>query len=332
MRSRYYLFYLASVVAATQSVAQSPSDVSPESAYQRGAGAYFAGRADEAIKRLTAAIQYAPDDPRGYYMRGLTHLAIGEIQKAQADLTQGARIEARMGSSSPLVDQSLASVQGAPRMMLERIRRAARESAQIQERRTMALARKQAREERERRVLRTDYQLPIEALASRLTVDQARGVAIKDRTATANLLAVAQPSTGAPAPANPPAADNPFADDPPAQAETFATSTESSSNTAGDVPAAARGSIKASKLFGIFSRHASDAVDGVGRSISGVAGQAMGGGGPAPFAGASGPNEANPFADGAFEQNGFNEGNFEPTDVQGDAFMDDGQNPFDFAE
>lgn len=347
MRLLKFVVCLALLGCITPATAQTPAEMAPGSAYPRGAGAYFAGRFDQAAKYLTTAIQDAPDDPRGYYLRGLSYLATGDTLKAQADLNAGAQLEARMGSSWPLVDRSLASVQGSPRRTLERIRRAARESAEIQEMRSLAMARKKVREERENHVLRTDYRLPMEALASRLTIDQARRVAVTDRSATANQLAGGDATNAeTAAAANPEVAQpsNPFADDAYDESKTYTATTAPGGDftTSSEVPAGARGSVKAGSLFGIFSRMGNRAVGNVGAKASDLAGQAMG------AAGGSSPFDQGAADPGDFQQGGFDEGDFGERDANSGDFeanpfggmdaeegapaMQEGDNPFQFGE
>ncbi|MGI9456762.1 MAG: hypothetical protein ACR2NU_09380, partial [Aeoliella sp.] len=169
---------LISVAPARSQVVESLNE-SPDRAFARGASAYFAGRADEADVQLSQAIEFAPSDPRGYYLRGLNRLQQRDLAKARIDLMEGARLEAQMGGASGALDRALASVQGPSRAMLERIRREARRNAVVSQRTAQAAARIHARREREQRVLRTTVQLPIEALASQLTTDQAQRVALK---------------------------------------------------------------------------------------------------------------------------------------------------------
>ncbi|WP_425396114.1 hypothetical protein [Aeoliella sp.] len=233
-------------------------DISNLSEYQQGAGAYFAGRTDQAEEHLSAALESDPNDIRAYYLRGLNRLNTGDLRGAQADLAKGAELEAQRGSASPLVDQSLSSVQGSARVTLERIRREARRSAELEQRRATTEARKQHREQQEKRVLRTDYQLPIEALASRLTVEQARQVATKlgpeDQGSVATAVATNQQpmvDENDPFVDDTPAVDaNPFgAVDPEPAPAVVATASEEQ----GDVPAAARGTVDAGRLFGVVT-------------------------------------------------------------------------------
>lgn len=366
VRMMLMLACVAVAAVAPQAVVDA-QEITPDAAYQRGAGAYFAGRTDKAQEYLTTAIEYAPHDPRAYYLRGLNYLAAGDTQKAGVDLAEGARLEAQRGTSSPLVDRSLAAVQGPARVTLERIRRAARESAEVEERQILARARQEARQQREQRVLRTDFQLPMEALASRLTVEQALRVASKDRTGDS---VAAMEGDAAMAQRSPAAAvddDNPFADDAEdgSEVSTAAVQTEMAGASGNDaqVPEAARGSMKASSLFGIFGKAGRRALGGVGAAAEELAGEAMGAaGGPNPFD-ESGVEQGGfdqggfdqggfeqesfdggQFGEGGFEQGAFDEGGFDeqgmqqdtaepPADGEESPFMDDEQeNPFDFGE
>lgn len=315
------------------------------SAYQTGAGAYFAGRTDDAEKHLTEAIAESPEDPRGYYLRGLNRLRAGDRQGAQADLAKGSELEARMGTSSPLVDQSLAAVQGSSRLTLERIRRAAREAAEVNARQQVMAKAKQQREARERVVLRSNYQLPMEALASRLSIDQARQVAGKSAAGT---------STAARSPAG-----DPFADDATNEASAFAatpapvidpaaTAPVTTSVAGADgVPDEARGSMKASSLFGVLRRSVTGAGQGMAASAAspvagaippgalppgmgppGMAPPGMGPGGPPPGFAPAGTPAGIPAGDDPF-----NVGEGDPFESDaGDPFESDAASPFDEAE
>ncbi|WP_442483420.1 hypothetical protein [Aeoliella sp. SH292] len=329
-----FVVTLGCLAVAALATAQEPVG---RSAYQTGAGAYFAGRTDEAEKHLTQAIGESPDDPRGYYLRGLNRLRSGDRQGAQADLAKGSELEARMGTSSPLVDQSLAAVQGSSRLTLERIRRAARDAAEVNARQQVMAKTKQQREARERVVLRSNYELPMEALASRLSIDQARQVAGK-------------PAAGGSTAARSPAGD-PFADDATNEASAFAATpapvldpaatnpVTTSASGADGVPEEARGSMKASSLFGVFSRSTTGAGQAYiadkasalvgslppgalppGVGPPGMAPPGMGPGGP--------PQEfapAEPPAGAPATDDPFNAG-------EGDPFEADAASPFDEAE
>ncbi|MCO6047209.1 hypothetical protein NG895_25195 [Aeoliella sp. ICT_H6.2] len=264
-------------------------DTSGLSEYQQGAGAYFAGRIDQAEEHLTAALESDPNDIRAYYLRGLNRLHAGNLPGAQADLAKGAELEVQRGPS-PLIDQSLSSVQGSARVTLERIRRAARRSAVVQQQRAALESRKQQREQQEKRVLRTDYQLPIEALASRLTVEQARQVAVKAKQGPGSAVATAEPAA-------PPTAeietdsDNPFADDSYNEDQTFAATANEAAGTdeapasdGVDIPAAARGSISSAQLFEIVGEVIGQAVQDRAGSVTGAVPPMgpMGPGGPPP--------------------------------------------------
>jgi hypothetical protein len=335
-----FVVTLCCLTVATFASAQEPVGLS---AYGAGAGAYFAGRADEAEKHLSQAIAESPDDPRAYYLRGLNRLRANDRQGAQADLAKGSELEARMGSSSPLVDQSLAAVQGSSRLTLERIRRAAREAAEVSARQQVMAQAKQQREARERVVLRTDYQLPMEALASRLSVDQARQVAGKLGGAETGRLATST--------------DDPFADDTTNEASAFAATPAPvldpaatapvSSSAAGEdgVPDAARGSMKAGDLFGVLRRSVTGAGQGMVESAaSPVAGSIPPGMGPpgmgppgmaTPGMGPGGPPQGFDPAAAPVSEDPFNAGEGDPFEADaGDPFAPDADaaSPFDEPE
>lgn len=332
-----YAFTIATVIGALAPALAVAQQADVESMYQKGAGAYFAGHTDQAETHLSTVIESTPNDPRAYYLRGLNRLTAGDTKGAQSDLSVGARLEAERGSASPLVDRSLAAVQGSSRMMLERIRRAARESAEVEARRSVALAQKKAREEREQLVLRTKYQLPIESLASRLSVAQARKVALKERLGGSTLATSSALASAPPGAVDEPADNNPFVDDP-RDMESLVASTEPSAPTVNaedtnsvDVPDAARGSMKVGQLLSIFGGFGRDATASVGDTVTGLAPPGVIPGGPAPgFPGLAPGGDFGP-EDGQFPA----EGNFgsDPDEFgDGDSTENDQASPFDFDE
>lgn len=296
---------------------------STATAYQQGAGAYFANRPEQAEKYLSEAIEESPQDPRAYYLRGLNRLATEDLEGARADLSKGAKLEAKMGSSSPLVDRSLSAVQGSARLTLERMRRSAREEAVVAERQLEQQSRRQAREQRERGVLRADFQLPMEALASRLTVEQARKVALREQPSQASAVAA-----GAKEVMPEGSDDNPFADD--AQAGQPQASGGNREAVEVSVPEAARGSTTIRGLLGIFGGASKQAAANAFSPFESAipAGGPMGEGpmefeGDFPMDDAGGTVEGNPFGEGD---------PFMEDDASG---SDDGgmeENPFDFGE
>lgn len=285
-----------------------PAAVAPHEAYSRGAGAFFAGRTAEAQPLLSAAIEYAPSDPSAHYLRGLNYLRQGDTRRAQLDLAEGARLEAQNSrSGSPVVDRALASVQGPERVTLERIRREARQSFALAERRTVADARRQMRLQEEQRVLRTAYQLPIEALVSRLTVVQARDVAVKRLPQELqNYLADSTPAEATANEAKQIEATNPFADDASyddGAALAAATGQDDGAAAAPkandvEIPEEARGSISPSGLFDFFGSPVAERVGAAAGQAASFAEQATGGlapGGPMPGGAVpSGAMEAGP--------------------------------------
>lgn len=337
MRYALAIIIILGVTAPSFSGAQQPD---AEALYQKGAGSYFASRTDQAEADLSRAIEAAPQDPRGYYLRGLNRLAAGDTTAAQDDLSMGANLEAQLGSASPLVDRSLSAVQGSSRLMLERIRRAARESAKVEAQRSFVLERKKAREEREQRVLRTKYQLPIESLASRLSVAQARNVAQKERPGTESMVAVGGAGTLA--------SDNPFADDPRNQAGNISAEDIAATTDRGDprptvdvnVPEAARGSMKASKLLSIFGGLGVKATSRVSETVGGLAPPGFGiGGPPTGFGGSEDGGDFGPGDFGADEgglpsggDTGAGQGSFGDFGEFSDGNQDDEASPFDFGE
>lgn len=329
------------VACGTPSFAQAPQDdaasaaVAPHEAYARGARAYFAGRSGEAEQLLTAAIEYNPNDPSARYLRGLNYLHQRDTRKAQADLAEGARLEAEQSrSASPLVDRAVSGVQGADRVMLERIRREARRAARMTEARSVASAYKQARLESESRVLRTAYKLPLESLVSRLTPNQAQEVATKVSPAEMGSMVAGSGDTPASdgEAATGADSDNPFADDPnpfaeevyeggdvaSAAADNASTAAGATTNSDADIPAEARGTLSTSGLFGLFGNPVKRTVGSVAGKANEMAQQAMGGGGPPPAgAGDFGPGEFGP-------------GEFDGAEFDGAEFESGDDNPFEF--
>jgi len=323
-----------SLACGTLAAAQSPdaapetpqaSPVPPYEAYDRGARAYFAGRADEAQELLTAAIEYAPADPSARYLRGLNYLRQRNSRKAEADLSEGARLEAQhSGSASPMVDRAVAGVQGSDRLTLERIRREARRSAKLAEARSVAAAYKQARLENEERVLRTAYKLPLESLVSRLSISQAQEVAAKVSPAAMESIVAGDEDASPKSNAAAVASDNPFADDE-YESDTPATAAAGDAAPAAtgatttndvDVPEEARGSMSAGGFFGLFSNPVKRTVGSMAGSANEMAQQAMGGG--APPAGM-----ADDFGPGEFNQDMGAEGN--PFDFDDNSDMESGE-------
>lgn len=165
--------------------------------FQRGLGAYSAGRPAQAEEFLNEAIEQTPTDPRPYYLRGLARLQLQRSEEGTADLRQGATLELAGEFPPPLLDRALANVQGPARITLEQVRRETRKAAIVAARTQLAQQQRAERAERERQVLRTRYELPIEALVNQLTPQQAKLAATKlEGPAPTNQIAAASAPTG----------------------------------------------------------------------------------------------------------------------------------------
>lgn len=92
--------------------------------YGRGVHAYYAGQYNDAYNLLSSAIGAGTQDPRAYYFRGIVLSKQGRMGEAEADWTEGARIEAERGGSG--IGASLSRFQGMNRLKLENIRQTAR--------------------------------------------------------------------------------------------------------------------------------------------------------------------------------------------------------------
>lgn len=93
--------------------------------YGNGVHAYYSHDYARAYDLLSRAIGGGLNDPRAYYFRGLTNIATGRPDEAEADMRVGAQLEAT-GNFGPLVGRALTRVQGTQRMQIELIRQQAR--------------------------------------------------------------------------------------------------------------------------------------------------------------------------------------------------------------
>ena len=121
--------------------------------YGQGVHAYFEGDFETSAAWLSQAVAQGTQDPRAYYYLGLAQMQMGDQAAAEKSMTLGAEIETAGTKQFYPVADSLARVQGSPRSVIEKARRAARATARERE-----LARQKARYEEtiaaEARVLR----------------------------------------------------------------------------------------------------------------------------------------------------------------------------------
>lgn len=122
--------------------------------YGRGVHAYFGGRYEEAEAELTDAITQGSKDPRCYYYRGLVLLSLGREEEANSDFALGAKEEVKDVALSALASRSLARVQGANRMLIEKARQTARKEHRAEQVTTEKL-RYEEWQSNEKRMLRT---------------------------------------------------------------------------------------------------------------------------------------------------------------------------------
>lgn len=307
------LVLVAGLALSQMAIAQESRDP-----YQAGVGAYLSGRFDQAEQQLTAAIDASPRDPRPYFYRGLTRLALDKRAEGMDDLEQGATLELAAGYAYSTIDRALAAVQGEPRLTIEKVRRDMRRAAEVTRRTEIAQARRAEREKREKQVLRVRHELPIEALVNQLTPDQALAVANKLSGLPDQQIAAAESPNQAlaqsePAETDPFAAEgdvgNPFALEDEAPEEMTAEAPEVAANPnspfsndpflegrpqgppqqqppgAGGPPAAGAGPSSADFIGGIF-RNFGRTIGGATGELNGTPGGGFGGpgaGGDSPF-------------------------------------------------
>lgn len=70
-----------------------------ESLVKRAAAAHQQGKAAEAVQLLTQAIALAPNEPRGYFLRGLVHESQRRHPEAIADLTHALKLDAELAEA-----------------------------------------------------------------------------------------------------------------------------------------------------------------------------------------------------------------------------------------
>lgn len=133
--------------------------------YAQGVQAYFAGNSHRADTLLSEALAQNARDPRAYYFRGLARLRSGRRYEGEQDLRMGAAIEAGYRGRPLAMGHTLERVQGGDRLLLERIRREARQSYDVNQT-ANTQQRYQRTRDRSRQLTRTQFQLPLSALAT----------------------------------------------------------------------------------------------------------------------------------------------------------------------
>ena len=133
--------------------------------YGRGVHAYFRGQVFEAERLLTEAIHAGSKDPRVYYFRSMARMKSGRELEAESDMQIGASLEARNPGYGSSIGISLQRVQGPHRRKLEEYRRQARLDL-LNERQMLNRNRYQQLELREPKVLRQEFDVPLEELTS----------------------------------------------------------------------------------------------------------------------------------------------------------------------
>ncbi len=146
---RAFLLVFATLLVAPSAIAQ--ESVLAE-LYGRGVHQFYAGDYEQAYQLLTKAIENGSQDPRAYYFRGLVLDRTGRPEEAEADYRTGATLEAR-GNLNSLIGRSLARIQGAERLEIERIRQETRLETKMQQN-ARAQARYEQRQADEATVLR----------------------------------------------------------------------------------------------------------------------------------------------------------------------------------
>ncbi len=180
-----------------------------EEFYGSGVHQYFSGNYGRAIADLDAAINAGSRDPRAYYFRGLAKLRAG--YGGEADLQQGAALEATDTDQYYPVSDSLERIQGSTRQLIERYRAVARANAFAQDQRRNA-ARYQKLKEREQHVLRgpAPAAVPATAIEPAPAPTKVPPEAVAKPAVPSD--AVAKPAVPPPPVPEPPAAEDPFAE------------------------------------------------------------------------------------------------------------------------
>ncbi|MEX0820018.1 MAG: tetratricopeptide repeat protein [Pirellulaceae bacterium] len=127
--------------------------------YGHGVHAYFGQEHEDAHRYLTTAIDQGTRDPRVFYFRGLTYLALGRPDEAKVDFQKGAELETRGADRVYPVSHSLQRVQGTSRLEIERQRQQARLAARTRTRKA-SQARYEQLQSAEEQVLRNPNRQP----------------------------------------------------------------------------------------------------------------------------------------------------------------------------
>lgn len=130
MRSMTALMLLALAITAPSAGPAVAGDMPPALAtgYGNGVHAYNEGDYQCSYDELSRVIEAGSHDPRVFYFRGLAALKLGRLDEADADLQQGANLEAD-GVGGRAVSRALERIQGCDRLKLEQYRSQARVSA-----------------------------------------------------------------------------------------------------------------------------------------------------------------------------------------------------------
>lgn len=99
-----------------------PNPLLAESHYATGLRRYFARRYADAEAAFLSAIEADSQDARYFYFLGLSRLALGKREDANADFDQGSRLELQNRPGREAVSTALERVQGTPRLTVNRFR------------------------------------------------------------------------------------------------------------------------------------------------------------------------------------------------------------------
>ncbi len=128
MNRQLLLLLFGALSCATPGALQAQSDV-VDSLYGQGVHAFHAGLLNESLGAFDQAIELGTRDPRVYYYRGVTQSAIGNVDAATADFSNGAQFEFASIGRFYSVSRALERVQGSVRLQIEAARQEARLAA-----------------------------------------------------------------------------------------------------------------------------------------------------------------------------------------------------------